>query len=86
MVPVCQKWSRSRTMCACCLCHVRPSVFYLNLGLILPFFFKQKTAYEIMPSLVGSEMCIRDRFWTAPKVFSLLRRISCTVFKNCFYN
>eukprot|EP00825_Cyclidium_porcatum_P017247 TRINITY_DN20009_c0_g1_i2.p1 TRINITY_DN20009_c0_g1~~TRINITY_DN20009_c0_g1_i2.p1 ORF type:complete len:614 (+),score=81.92 TRINITY_DN20009_c0_g1_i2:25-1866(+) len=26
------------------------------------FFFKQKTAYEIMPSLVGSEMCIRDRF------------------------
>ena len=24
------------------------------------FFFKQKTAYEIMPSLVGSEMCIRD--------------------------
>ena len=26
----------------------------------LTFFFKQKTAYEIMPSLVGSEMCIRD--------------------------
>src|SRR5428012_11916 len=25
------------------------------------FFVKQKTAYEIMPSLVGSEMCIRDR-------------------------
>src|SRR5450756_1166350 len=25
------------------------------------FFFKQKTAYEVMPSLVGSEMCIRDR-------------------------
>ena len=24
------------------------------------FFFKQMTAYEIMPSLVGSEMCIRD--------------------------
>src|SRR5665648_595166 len=24
------------------------------------FFFKQKTAYELMPSLVGSEMCIRD--------------------------
>jgi len=30
------------------------------LGLAV-FFFKQKTAYEIMPSLVGSEMCIRDR-------------------------
>ena len=25
---------------------------------------KQKTAYEIMPSLVGSEMCIRDRHKT----------------------
>ena len=24
------------------------------------FFFKQKTAYDIMPSLVGSEMCIGD--------------------------
>src|SRR5428012_25706 len=29
------------------------------------FFFKQKTAYEIMPSLVGSEMCIRDRLWSS---------------------
>src|SRR5659263_705614 len=27
------------------------------------FFFKQKTAYDIMPSLVGSEMCIRDRLY-----------------------
>ncbi len=27
------------------------------------FFFKQKTAYEMSASLVGSEMCIRDR-WT----------------------
>ena len=25
------------------------------------FFFKQKTAYEMLKSLVGSEMCIRDR-------------------------
>ncbi len=25
------------------------------------FFFKQKTAYEMGASLVGSEMCIRDR-------------------------
>ena len=24
-------------------------------------FFKQKTAYEMLSSLVGSEMCIRDR-------------------------
>eukprot|EP00658_Telonema_sp_P-2_P012723 TRINITY_DN14840_c0_g3_i3.p1 TRINITY_DN14840_c0_g3~~TRINITY_DN14840_c0_g3_i3.p1 ORF type:complete len:124 (+),score=54.75 TRINITY_DN14840_c0_g3_i3:79-450(+) len=28
------------------------------------FFFKQKTAYEMLRSLVGSEMCIRDRYWT----------------------
>ena len=28
------------------------------------FFFKQKTAYEIRLSLVGSEMCIRDSFDT----------------------
>ena len=31
------------------------------------FFFKQKTAYEMLRSLVGSEMCIRDSFpgWRA---------------------
>eukprot|EP01015_Nassula_variabilis_P020778 TRINITY_DN3630_c0_g1_i1.p1 TRINITY_DN3630_c0_g1~~TRINITY_DN3630_c0_g1_i1.p1 ORF type:complete len:168 (-),score=38.28 TRINITY_DN3630_c0_g1_i1:92-595(-) len=34
------------------------------------FFFKQKTAYEISACLVGSEMCIRDRFLIL--VFSLL--------------
>ena len=28
------------------------------------FFFKQKTAYEMLRSLVGSEMCIRDRIST----------------------
>eukprot|EP00658_Telonema_sp_P-2_P042531 TRINITY_DN30543_c0_g1_i1.p1 TRINITY_DN30543_c0_g1~~TRINITY_DN30543_c0_g1_i1.p1 ORF type:complete len:267 (+),score=53.82 TRINITY_DN30543_c0_g1_i1:70-870(+) len=28
---------------------------------VLFFFFKQKTAYEMLRSLVGSEMCIRDR-------------------------
>ena len=33
----------------------------LEVGLI--FFFKQKTAYEMLRSLVGSEMCIRDRCW-----------------------
>ncbi len=30
-------------------------------GVVLFFFFKQKTAYEMSASLVGSEMCIRDR-------------------------
>ena len=29
--------------------------------LVMFFFFKQKTAYEMLRSLVGSEMCIRDR-------------------------
>ena len=29
--------------------------------MVLFFFFKQKTAYEISACLVGSEMCIRDR-------------------------
>src|SRR5659263_652244 len=37
------------------------SWLYVLLEFLL-FFFKQKTAYEIMPSLVGSEMCIRDRY------------------------
>eukprot|EP00658_Telonema_sp_P-2_P028950 TRINITY_DN22086_c0_g1_i1.p1 TRINITY_DN22086_c0_g1~~TRINITY_DN22086_c0_g1_i1.p1 ORF type:complete len:124 (+),score=65.27 TRINITY_DN22086_c0_g1_i1:34-405(+) len=30
--------------------------------ILLFFFFKQKTAYEMLRSLVGSEMCIRDRY------------------------
>ncbi len=29
--------------------------------IVVFFFFKQKTAYEMSASLVGSEMCIRDR-------------------------
>jgi len=29
--------------------------------LLFFFFFKQKTAYELLRSLVGSDMCIRDR-------------------------
>eukprot|EP00658_Telonema_sp_P-2_P019378 TRINITY_DN17647_c0_g1_i1.p1 TRINITY_DN17647_c0_g1~~TRINITY_DN17647_c0_g1_i1.p1 ORF type:complete len:386 (-),score=117.33 TRINITY_DN17647_c0_g1_i1:22-1179(-) len=32
------------------------------------FFFKQKTAYEMLRSLVGSEMCIRDRPHLRPSV------------------
>eukprot|EP00658_Telonema_sp_P-2_P085967 TRINITY_DN9929_c0_g1_i2.p1 TRINITY_DN9929_c0_g1~~TRINITY_DN9929_c0_g1_i2.p1 ORF type:complete len:220 (+),score=49.37 TRINITY_DN9929_c0_g1_i2:124-783(+) len=31
------------------------------------FFFKQKTAYEMLRSLVGSEMCIRDRYQYSPR-------------------
>eukprot|EP00658_Telonema_sp_P-2_P074456 TRINITY_DN63687_c0_g1_i1.p1 TRINITY_DN63687_c0_g1~~TRINITY_DN63687_c0_g1_i1.p1 ORF type:complete len:297 (-),score=44.31 TRINITY_DN63687_c0_g1_i1:119-1009(-) len=33
----------------------------LNMKVSRVFFFKQKTAYEMLRSLVGSEMCIRDR-------------------------
>src|SRR5660397_103995 len=33
----------------------------MRYALFFFFFFKQKTAYEIRLSLVGSEMCIRDR-------------------------
>src|SRR5450756_2695987 len=40
----------------------------MNLVSLFFFFFKQKTAYEIMPSLVGSEMCIRDRSSPVPVV------------------
>ena len=34
--------------------------FFLVVLFFFFFFFKQKTAYEIRLSLVGSEMCIRD--------------------------
>eukprot|EP00658_Telonema_sp_P-2_P058569 TRINITY_DN47081_c0_g1_i1.p1 TRINITY_DN47081_c0_g1~~TRINITY_DN47081_c0_g1_i1.p1 ORF type:complete len:150 (-),score=51.94 TRINITY_DN47081_c0_g1_i1:43-492(-) len=33
------------------------------------FFFKQKTAYEMLRSLVGSEMCIRDSPLTSSSSF-----------------
>eukprot|EP00658_Telonema_sp_P-2_P002741 TRINITY_DN1101_c0_g1_i6.p1 TRINITY_DN1101_c0_g1~~TRINITY_DN1101_c0_g1_i6.p1 ORF type:complete len:110 (+),score=16.60 TRINITY_DN1101_c0_g1_i6:108-437(+) len=36
------------------------------------FFFKQKTAYEMLRSLVGSEMCIRDRNYTFGRWLYLL--------------
>eukprot|EP00658_Telonema_sp_P-2_P033601 TRINITY_DN24627_c0_g1_i2.p1 TRINITY_DN24627_c0_g1~~TRINITY_DN24627_c0_g1_i2.p1 ORF type:complete len:115 (-),score=43.02 TRINITY_DN24627_c0_g1_i2:48-392(-) len=40
--------------------HVR----YVYIFIFFFFFFKQKTAYEMLRSLVGSEMCIRDRVST----------------------
>src|SRR5678815_2416256 len=36
--------------------------FICCLLIVFFFFFKQKTAYEMLRSLVGSEMCIRDRY------------------------
>ena len=44
------------------------------------FFFKQKTAYEMLRSLVGSEMCIRDRSATAAVVTGLVLALSSTAF------
>eukprot|EP00658_Telonema_sp_P-2_P078935 TRINITY_DN7514_c0_g1_i2.p1 TRINITY_DN7514_c0_g1~~TRINITY_DN7514_c0_g1_i2.p1 ORF type:complete len:104 (+),score=17.85 TRINITY_DN7514_c0_g1_i2:42-353(+) len=40
------------------------------------FFFKQKTAYEMLRSLVGSEMCIRDRDQTVSRRFKPSSRTS----------
>eukprot|EP00658_Telonema_sp_P-2_P043585 TRINITY_DN31510_c0_g1_i1.p2 TRINITY_DN31510_c0_g1~~TRINITY_DN31510_c0_g1_i1.p2 ORF type:complete len:104 (-),score=14.02 TRINITY_DN31510_c0_g1_i1:402-713(-) len=39
------------------------------------FFFKQKTAYEMLRSLVGSEMCIRDRNCNCTGLFLLIGSI-----------
>ena len=36
------------------------------------FFFKQKTAYEMLRSLVGSEMCIRDRVYAVVKASNVM--------------
>eukprot|EP00825_Cyclidium_porcatum_P013208 TRINITY_DN16956_c0_g1_i2.p1 TRINITY_DN16956_c0_g1~~TRINITY_DN16956_c0_g1_i2.p1 ORF type:complete len:310 (+),score=30.61 TRINITY_DN16956_c0_g1_i2:60-989(+) len=49
------------------------------------FFFKQKTAYEIMPSLVGSEMCIRDRlkdYAQSVKYYQLFIQTRDSLWKN----
>eukprot|EP00831_Metopus_contortus_P068541 TRINITY_DN6130_c0_g1_i6.p1 TRINITY_DN6130_c0_g1~~TRINITY_DN6130_c0_g1_i6.p1 ORF type:complete len:122 (-),score=22.09 TRINITY_DN6130_c0_g1_i6:168-533(-) len=35
------------------------------------FFFKQKTAYEMQRGLVGSEMCIRDRYQNGGRQFHM---------------
>ena len=39
--------------------------------LVVCCFSKQKTAYEMLMSLVGSEMCIRDRCNTVAKIVRL---------------
>ena len=41
----------------CMLSQLFQFVYYC---VVFCFFFKQKTAYELLRSLVGSEMCIRD--------------------------
>eukprot|EP00658_Telonema_sp_P-2_P006592 TRINITY_DN12493_c0_g2_i1.p2 TRINITY_DN12493_c0_g2~~TRINITY_DN12493_c0_g2_i1.p2 ORF type:complete len:109 (+),score=25.30 TRINITY_DN12493_c0_g2_i1:40-366(+) len=58
-------------------------IFYVNVMLLhffiflvyIFFFFKQKTAYEMLRSLVGSEMCIRDSDHTPAPAVTLLTRV-----------
>eukprot|EP00658_Telonema_sp_P-2_P029553 TRINITY_DN22470_c0_g1_i2.p1 TRINITY_DN22470_c0_g1~~TRINITY_DN22470_c0_g1_i2.p1 ORF type:complete len:537 (-),score=61.00 TRINITY_DN22470_c0_g1_i2:185-1795(-) len=64
-------------------------VFYSTVSFFF-FFFKQKTAYEMLRSLVGSEMCIRDRSWwgvaqanRVPLVVPLLRFVEKHVVDLC---
>src|SRR5678815_903723 len=47
---------------------------YSALLLLFFFFFKQKTAYEMLRSLVGSEMCIRDSPGRAAPLLRVQRR------------
>ncbi|CZR93954.1 hypothetical protein CDFC105_33132 [Clostridioides difficile] len=49
-----------------------------ELGVAIFFFFKQKTAYEMLRSLVGSEMCIRDR----SVIIGILHLSSLGIFKS----
>ena len=53
----------------CCLFFFQAEDGIRDFCLSRVFFFKQKTAYEIMPSLVGSEMWIRDSsiLWASRK-------------------
>eukprot|EP00658_Telonema_sp_P-2_P074442 TRINITY_DN6365_c0_g1_i5.p2 TRINITY_DN6365_c0_g1~~TRINITY_DN6365_c0_g1_i5.p2 ORF type:complete len:108 (-),score=43.21 TRINITY_DN6365_c0_g1_i5:360-683(-) len=44
--------------------------YFLYLVIFFFFFFKQKTAYEMLRSLVGSEMCIRDSATTDWRKYS----------------
>ena len=59
-------------------------IFLLLRSLFLNMmFFKQKTAYEILSGLVGSEMCIRDRHFTNLSIVDFKRSNLC--FGNLAY-
>eukprot|EP00658_Telonema_sp_P-2_P012662 TRINITY_DN14820_c0_g1_i1.p1 TRINITY_DN14820_c0_g1~~TRINITY_DN14820_c0_g1_i1.p1 ORF type:complete len:305 (-),score=65.92 TRINITY_DN14820_c0_g1_i1:141-1055(-) len=47
------------------------------------FFFKQKTAYEMLRSLVGSEMCIRDSSDADLKHYLTILERYCSVSTHC---
>ena len=46
-------------------------VMFVYMSIVIFFFFKQKTAYEMLRSLVGSEMCIRDRAHTLQEILTI---------------
>ena len=48
---------------------------------VLVFFFKQKTAYEIQYGLVGSEMCIRDSNYATVGYYDI--KLGGTFFWRC---
>ena len=58
-------------------------------GIMLFFFFKQKTAYEIQYGLVGSEMCIRDSSNNTTEIEKILdvdRALWMLAFNNVLVN
>eukprot|EP00831_Metopus_contortus_P038286 TRINITY_DN30116_c0_g1_i3.p1 TRINITY_DN30116_c0_g1~~TRINITY_DN30116_c0_g1_i3.p1 ORF type:complete len:122 (+),score=8.85 TRINITY_DN30116_c0_g1_i3:16-381(+) len=46
-------------------------VYTRGIVVVVFFFFKQKTAYEMQRGLVGSEMCIRDSHCSAHQSYQL---------------
>ncbi len=48
-------------------CKISAEYPMLKIIMVTIFFFKQNTAYEILSGLVGSEMCIRVRFYSCTK-------------------
>ena len=69
-----------------CLCSDVLDTLIVVFLIVMPFdqlffFFKQKTAYEIMPSLVGSQICIRDRHLQPGEVYVFLTRLTPSIFK-----
>ena len=64
-------------------------LYYIFLFFFFFFFFKQKTAYEIRLSLVGSEMCIRDSkdtdsFCTSQKSWTTFSNMTLSDLKTAF--
>eukprot|EP00658_Telonema_sp_P-2_P080696 TRINITY_DN8086_c0_g3_i2.p1 TRINITY_DN8086_c0_g3~~TRINITY_DN8086_c0_g3_i2.p1 ORF type:complete len:641 (-),score=130.11 TRINITY_DN8086_c0_g3_i2:381-2303(-) len=57
-------------------------ILHFSICCVFFFFFKQKTAYEMLRSLVGSEMCIRDRCRKKENVDPTLNLADCDYQKS----